>query len=153
MDKVDIKVEVIDLTEDKTTNVPLEQVSTFEEIKERNCYELINMKSEIEVKEEHLTTEEDVTSMKEEHLTTEEDVTSSDKLFDQNYSLDQNQNLMSMAFESENSLRSRSPPGGTVTPHQQIESPLQNFICRFCNLSFKSLDELDSFKNATQIKV
>ncbi|KAL7634959.1 UNVERIFIED_CONTAM: hypothetical protein RMT77_015340 [Armadillidium vulgare] len=143
INEVDIKVEVIDLTEeDKTTNVPLEQVSTFEQIKERNYFEFINMKSEIEVKEEHLATEEEVTSMKEEHLATEEEVTSNDKLFDQNYSLDQNQNLMSMVFESENSLKSRSPPGGTVTPHTQIESPLQNVICRFCNLGFKSLDEL-----------
>ncbi|RXG56795.1 hypothetical protein Avbf_16230, partial [Armadillidium vulgare] len=75
--EVEVKIEVLAITEeDKTTNVPLDQVSTLEEIKERN-YEFIDMKSEIEVKEEHLATEEEITS--------------NDKLFDQNYLLDQNQ--------------------------------------------------------------
>ncbi|KAB7499697.1 hypothetical protein Anas_14330, partial [Armadillidium nasatum] len=75
--EVEVKVEVLDFTkEDETTNVPLDQVSTLEEIKERN-YEFIDMKSEIDVKEEHLATEEENTS--------------NDKLFDQNYLLDQNQ--------------------------------------------------------------
>ncbi|RXG68167.1 hypothetical protein Avbf_04241 [Armadillidium vulgare] len=66
-----------DIQEEETTKDELsDKICAVDQNQERNCYELINMKSEIEVKEEHLTTEEDVTSMKEEHLTTEEDVTS-----------------------------------------------------------------------------
>ncbi|RXG68055.1 hypothetical protein Avbf_05383, partial [Armadillidium vulgare] len=57
--EVEIKVEVLESTEeDIATNDPLEQVSTLEEIKERNCFGFIDVKSEIEIKEEILEEQE-----------------------------------------------------------------------------------------------
>ncbi|RXG73776.1 hypothetical protein Avbf_16476 [Armadillidium vulgare] len=51
----EFKVELVENTEeevDKKIDIPFEQLSTLEQIQERNCYGSIDMKSEIEVKEE-----------------------------------------------------------------------------------------------------
>ncbi|KAL7632005.1 UNVERIFIED_CONTAM: hypothetical protein RMT77_017675 [Armadillidium vulgare] len=123
--EVEVKVEVLECTEeDITTNDPLEQVSTLEEIKERKCFGFINVKSEIEIKEEILE---------------------EDKANDKISPFDQNQSLISIAAEGEKCpswksiLRSRSQR--VVTRQQMIiESHLENLSCGFCNFSFKSKD-------------
>ncbi|RXG52467.1 hypothetical protein Avbf_18996, partial [Armadillidium vulgare] len=72
----EFKVELVESTEedDKKINIHLEQLSTLEDIQERNCYESIDMKSEMEIKEEPFDVEEEV-----------------DKLLDKICTLDQNQ--------------------------------------------------------------
>ncbi|RXG73707.1 hypothetical protein Avbf_08508, partial [Armadillidium vulgare] len=57
----EFKVEFVENTEevDKKIDISLEQLSTLEQIQERNCYGSIDMKSEIEVKEEPFDFEEE----------------------------------------------------------------------------------------------
>ncbi|RXG61437.1 hypothetical protein Avbf_19036 [Armadillidium vulgare] len=50
--EAEFKVELIEDTEDSVNNVYSEQLSTLEEIQERNSFEYLDVKSEIEVKEE-----------------------------------------------------------------------------------------------------
>ncbi|RXG64659.1 hypothetical protein Avbf_15808 [Armadillidium vulgare] len=52
--KAEIKVQLYDSSEEenKESNIHLEQFSTLEEIEERNCFGFIEVKNEIEVKEE-----------------------------------------------------------------------------------------------------
>ncbi|KAL7632210.1 UNVERIFIED_CONTAM: hypothetical protein RMT77_017478 [Armadillidium vulgare] len=76
----EFKVELVENTEeedDKKINIHLEQLLTFEEIQERNWYESIDMKNEIEVKEEPFDIEEEEAT--------------NEKLLDQICGLDQNQ--------------------------------------------------------------
>ncbi|RXG56608.1 hypothetical protein Avbf_14358, partial [Armadillidium vulgare] len=58
----EFKVEFVENTEeevDKKIDISLEQLSTLEQIQERNCYGSIHMKSEIEIKEESFDFEEE----------------------------------------------------------------------------------------------
>ncbi|KAL7637019.1 UNVERIFIED_CONTAM: hypothetical protein RMT77_012777 [Armadillidium vulgare] len=99
----EFKVELAESSEDvKKINIHLEQLATFEQIQERDCYESIDMKSEIEVKEEPFPIEEeeaangsiDVKSeieVYEEPLDFVEEETSNDEHFDKVCGLDQNQ--------------------------------------------------------------
>ncbi|RXG69474.1 hypothetical protein Avbf_05699, partial [Armadillidium vulgare] len=82
----EIKVELEESTEedDKKINIHLEQLLT-EEIQERNCYESIDMKSEIEVKEEPL------------HI--DEEKMANDELWDKIFQLDPNQVLIKCCFK------------------------------------------------------
>ncbi|RXG71135.1 hypothetical protein Avbf_03423 [Armadillidium vulgare] len=109
--KVEIKEEVWESTqEDKLINSHLEKLSKLEEIQESNCYESTQMKSEIEVKEEHLATEEEETAydeleknhhgsinmkseieVKEEHFHIEEEEAPNEKILHKICQFDQNQ--------------------------------------------------------------
>ncbi|KAL7632871.1 UNVERIFIED_CONTAM: hypothetical protein RMT77_016813 [Armadillidium vulgare] len=60
------KVECVENSEDdKNINIHLEQLSALEQIQERNCYEFIDVKSEIEIKEEPFDVEEEETENEE----------------------------------------------------------------------------------------
>ncbi|RXG67649.1 hypothetical protein Avbf_17500 [Armadillidium vulgare] len=95
----EFKVELVENTEeedDKNIDIHLEQLLTFEEIQsdsvclyERNWYESIDMKSEIEVKEESFDIEEEEEAANgsihmKKSFDIEEEETSNDKLFTQN---------------------------------------------------------------------
>ncbi|RXG53306.1 hypothetical protein Avbf_16061, partial [Armadillidium vulgare] len=82
------KVELVEDTEDNMSNVYSEQLSTLEEIQERNPFEYIDVKSEIEVKKEPSDIEDEV---KKENSETEEEQTMKDELSDKICGSDQNQ--------------------------------------------------------------
>ncbi|RXG53800.1 hypothetical protein Avbf_16432, partial [Armadillidium vulgare] len=61
----EFKVELVENTEedDKKINIHFEQLSTLDEIQERNCFGSIDIKSEIEIKEEPFDIEEEEEQM------------------------------------------------------------------------------------------
>ncbi|RXG60228.1 hypothetical protein Avbf_06499 [Armadillidium vulgare] len=88
----------VELVEDNTSNVYSEQLSILEEIQERNSFEFIEVKSEIEVKKEPFDIEDEVekepdieNEVKKENSDTEEEETTKDELLDKICESDQNQ--------------------------------------------------------------
>ncbi|KAB7498664.1 hypothetical protein Anas_14423 [Armadillidium nasatum] len=97
--EAEIKVELVEDIEDNTSNVYSEQLSTLEEIQERNSFEFIDVKSEIEVKKEPFDIEDEVEKepsdiedeVKKENSDTEEEETTKDELSDKICGSDENQ--------------------------------------------------------------
>ncbi|RXG67186.1 hypothetical protein Avbf_12854 [Armadillidium vulgare] len=95
----EFKVELIEDTEDSVNNVYSEKLSMIEEIQERNSFEFIDVKSEIEVKKEPFDIEDEEEKepfdiedeVKKENSDTEEEETTKDELLDKICGSDQNQ--------------------------------------------------------------
>ncbi|RXG61781.1 hypothetical protein Avbf_14366 [Armadillidium vulgare] len=101
----EMKVKIFESTEgEDQTNTHLEQLSTLEEIEERNCFGSIDVKNEIEVKEEAFDVEEEEIEVKEEPFDVKEEEielkepfdfekedTTNDETFDNICLMDQNQ--------------------------------------------------------------
>ncbi|KAB7507495.1 hypothetical protein Anas_09009 [Armadillidium nasatum] len=102
-----IKVQLFESTkqDNKESNIHLKQLSTLEEIEERNCFGSIDVKNEIEVKEEQFDVEEENIDVKEgpfdvkeEEIEVKEDPldfekdTTNDEPFDNICGMYQNQN-------------------------------------------------------------
>ncbi|KAB7495541.1 hypothetical protein Anas_13805 [Armadillidium nasatum] len=103
----EIKVQLFESSEEdnKESNIHLEQLSTLEEIEERNCFGSIDVKNEIEVKEEPFDVEEEEIDVKEESCDVKEEEielkeeafdfekedTTNDETFDNICAMDQNQ--------------------------------------------------------------
>ncbi|KAB7500318.1 hypothetical protein Anas_14507 [Armadillidium nasatum] len=90
--KAEIKVQLFESTkqDNKESNIHLEQLSTLEEIEERNCFGSIDVKNEIEVKEEPFDVKEEDIEVKEDPLDFEKDITN-EETFDNICGMDQNQ--------------------------------------------------------------
>ncbi|KAB7503556.1 hypothetical protein Anas_12591 [Armadillidium nasatum] len=87
----EMKVKLFESEEDnKESNIRLEQLSTLEEIEERNCFGSIDVKNEIEVKEEPFDGKEEEIEVKEDPLDFEKDTTN-DEPFDNICGMYQNQ--------------------------------------------------------------
>ncbi|RXG56603.1 hypothetical protein Avbf_16066 [Armadillidium vulgare] len=73
--EAEMKVQLFESTEEdnKESNIHLEQLSTLEEIEERNCFGSIDVKHEIEVKEEAFDVEEEEIKVKEEPFDVKEE--------------------------------------------------------------------------------
>ncbi|KAB7507106.1 hypothetical protein Anas_10271 [Armadillidium nasatum] len=105
--KEEVKAQLFESTEEdnKESNICLEQLSTLEEIEERNCFGSIDVKNEIEVKEEPFDVKEEEIDVKEESCDVKEEEidvkeepfdferkdTTNDELFDIICIMDQNQ--------------------------------------------------------------
>ncbi|KAL7634673.1 UNVERIFIED_CONTAM: hypothetical protein RMT77_015050 [Armadillidium vulgare] len=88
----EMKVKIFESTEgEDQTNTHLEQLSTLEEIEERNCFGSIDVKNEIEVKEEPCDVKEEEIELKEEPFDFEKEDTTNDETFDNICLMDQNQ--------------------------------------------------------------
>ncbi|KAB7507105.1 hypothetical protein Anas_10270, partial [Armadillidium nasatum] len=103
----EVKAQLFESTEEdnKESNIRLEQLSTLEEIEERNYFGSIDVKNEIEVKEEPFDVEEENIDVKEEAFDVKEEEielkeepfyfekkgTTNDELFDIICIMDQNQ--------------------------------------------------------------
>ncbi|KAB7506163.1 hypothetical protein Anas_10136 [Armadillidium nasatum] len=129
--EAEFKIELIEDTEDSVNNVYSEQLSMLEEIQvvvvvlieifyqyekylvftkyfeqERNCFEFIDVKSEIEVKKEPFDIEDEVEKepsdiedeVKKENSETEEEETTKDELLDKICGSDQNQERNSFEY-------------------------------------------------------
>ncbi|KAL7637985.1 UNVERIFIED_CONTAM: hypothetical protein RMT77_011598 [Armadillidium vulgare] len=103
--EAEMKVQLFESTEEdnKESNIHLEQLSTLEEIEERNCFGSIDVKNDIEVKEEPFDEEEievkeepcdvkeEEIELKEEPFDFEKEDTTNDEIFDNICLMDQNQ--------------------------------------------------------------
>ncbi|RXG70374.1 hypothetical protein Avbf_09243, partial [Armadillidium vulgare] len=73
--EAEMKVQLFESTEEdnKESNIHLQQLSTLEEIEERNCFGSIDVKNDIEVKEEPFDGKEEEIDVKEEAFDVEEE--------------------------------------------------------------------------------
>ncbi|KAB7500678.1 hypothetical protein Anas_13252, partial [Armadillidium nasatum] len=73
--KAEIKVQLFESNkqDNKESNIHLEQLSTLEEIEERNCFGSIDVKNEIDVKEEPFDVKEEEIEVKEEPFDVKEE--------------------------------------------------------------------------------
>ncbi|KAL7634360.1 UNVERIFIED_CONTAM: hypothetical protein RMT77_014737 [Armadillidium vulgare] len=104
--EAEFKVELLENTEDNTSNIYSEQLST-EKTQERNAFEYIDVKSEIEVKEEPPSDIEEEAEQKE-ALDIEEEEPKKYELSGKICGLDQNQSHMTNSAEEENGFEVKS---------------------------------------------